>query len=139
MRNSHLLLTALVLLSCSTSDKSNPGTEADFINAAKHFHNLYITAGDCSERNSLIDKDIIFFENRKPFTYQNILDYCSYIKPKNPFHIYSEQYLIRPDIGFDYVDQYFLNSDQDTIREISSRVWELKSDKWVVTYMQVSR
>jgi hypothetical protein len=67
------------------------------------------------------------------------LEYCSYIKPKKPFDIYSKQYLIQPEIGFDYVDHYFLNSEKDTIREVTSRIWELKSDKWVVTYMQVSR
>jgi len=87
----------------------------------------------------MIDKDIIFFENRQPFTYQNILEYCSYIKPKHPFNIYSKQYLIRPEVGFDYVDLYFLNSEQDTTREISSRIWQLKYNKWVVTYMEVSR
>jgi hypothetical protein len=113
--------------------------ENDFIAKTKLFHELYITAGDCSERNAMIDKDIIFLENGKPFTYENILEYCSYIKPKSAFNIYSKQYIIQPTVGFDYVEQYYINSEQDTLRETTSRIWQLKSNNWVVTHMQVSR
>jgi len=80
-----------------------------------------------------------FLENGQPFTYENILEYCSYIKPKSAFNIYSKQYIIQPTVGFDYVEQYYVNSEQDTLRETTSRIWQLKSDNWVVTHMQVSR
>ena len=137
---SFVLAIIALMMSCTSPEKpTQEKTEAEFINIAKDFHNLYITAGDCEKRNAMIHKDIIFYENRKTFTYQNILEYCSYIIPKQPFDIYSKQYLIRSGVGFDYVDQYYLNSEQDTIREISSRIWELKSNQWLVTYMQVSK
>jgi len=113
--------------------------QEDFINYATRFHELYITAGDCDDRNGMIDKDILFFENGKAFSYQNILDYCSYIEPKNVFDIYSEQNLVQPSVGFDFVEHYYVNSDQDTIRETSSRIWQFKAGSWVVTHMQVSR
>lgn len=138
MKYSFLLLGSLIL-SC-TIDKSDPKyNESQFIKTAKHFHEFYITAGDCKERNAMVDKDIIFYENEKLFTYQDILDYCSYIKPKDVFKIYTEQYLIQPAVGFDYVDQYYTNQEADTLRETTSRIWQLKSDAWVVTHMQVSR
>jgi len=138
MKNVFVLLTCL-LLSCSNKKSDQKSIESDFINKAKLFHELYITAGDCSERNGMIDKDIIFFENGQPFTYENILEYCSYIKPKRAFDIYSKHYIIQPNVGFDFVEQYYLNSDQDTLRETTSRIWQLKSNNWIVTHMQVSR
>lgn|SRR5690606_28938680 len=130
---------ASLLLSCSSEKPDLRVVESEFAGRTKLFHELYITAGDCSERNAMIDKDIIFLENGQPFTYENILEYCSYIKPKDVFNIYSKQYLIQPTVGFDYVDQYYLNSEQDTLRETASRIWQLKSDNWLVTHMQVSR
>lgn len=133
------LIFAGLLFSCSQNKPDSKKTEADFINTAKQFHALYITAGDCAERNAMVDKGILFYENGNQFTYQNILDYCSYIKPKNTFNVYSEQYLIQPTVGFDYTDQYYLNSEQDTVRETTSRIWQLKSNNWVVTHMQVVR
>ncbi len=133
------LALACFILSCSNDKPGSKNAEADFINTAKQFHQLYITAGDCAERNAMVDKSILFYENGKQFTYQNILDYCSYIKPKNTFNIYTEQYLIQPMVGFDYTDQYYLNSEHDTVRETTSRIWQLKSGNWVVTHMQVVR
>lgn len=133
------LFLSCLLLSCS-NEKSNPKKiEADFTDKAKLFHELYITAGDCSARNAMIDKDIIFFENGKTFTYEGILEYCSYIKPKKSFDIYSKQYIIQPNVGFDYVEQYYVNSELDTLRETTSRIWQLKSNNWILTHMQVSR
>ena len=133
------MLVALIPISCSNDKMDLKKVEADYINSATRFHELYITAGDCAERNSMIDKDIVFFENGQPFTYQNILEYCAYIKPKNAFNIYTKQYLIQPMVGFDYVEQYYVNQEQDTLRETSSRIWQFKSGTWVVTHMQVSR
>ena len=130
---------ASLLLSCSNEKLDLQTIEIDFMDQTKLFHELYITAGDCSERNAMIDKDIIFLENGQPFTYENILEYCSYGKPKNAFDIYSKQYIIQPKVGFDYVEQYYVNSEQDTLRETTSRIWQLKSNNWVVTHMQVSR
>lgn len=134
-----ILALGCFTFSCSNDTAESKNAEAHFINTAKRFHKLYITAGDCSERNAMVDKSILFYENGKQFTYQNILDYCSYIKPKNAFNIYTEQYLIQPTVGFDYTDQYYLNSEQDTVRETTSRIWQLKSSNWVVTHMQVVR
>lgn len=130
---------AILLISCSNDKRDLKQLEEDFIKKATRFHELYITAGDCDDRNDMIDRDILFFENGQTFTYQNILDYCSYIEPKNTLDIYSRQYLIQPSVGFDYVEQYYLNSEQDTIRETSSRIWQFKSGTWLVTHMQVSR
>ena len=73
----------------------------------------------------MIDKGIVFLENN--------------IKPKNAFNIYSKQDIIQPTVGFDYVEQYCVNSEQDTLRETTCRIWQLKSNQWVVTHMQVSR
>jgi len=133
------IFIACMLLSCSSEKPDLKKIETDFINTAKHFHELYINAGDCTDRNAMVDKDILFFENGQPFTYQNILDYCAYIKPKITFDIYSKQYIIQPNVGFDYVEQYYVNPEQDTIRETTSRIWQFKSDNWIVTHMQVSR
>ena len=116
------IFIACMFLSCSSEKPDLKKIETDFINTAKHLHELYINAGDCSEMNAMIDKDIVFFENGKPFTYENILEYCSYIKPKNAFDIYSKQYIIEPNVGFDYVEQYYVNSEQDTLRETTSRI-----------------
>ena len=138
MRYTSIIFVSLVL-SCSNEKPDLRLIETEFTKKAKLFHELYITAGDCSERNAMIDNDIIFLENGQPFTYENIVAYCSYIKPKNPINISSKQYLIQPTVGFDYVEQYYLNSERDTLRETTSRIWQLKSDHWVVTHMQVSR
>ena len=132
-------LLAFLLLSCSEDKTDLKEIEGAFMKKAKLFHELYITAGDCSQRNGMIDNDIIFFENGQPFTYENILEYCSYIKPKDVFSVYSEQYIIQPFVGFDYIDQYYVNSEQDTLRETTSRIWQFKVNDWVVTHMQVSR
>lgn len=135
-----ILFLSILILSCSNSDQSSLAeTEAEFAKTAKQFHNLYITAGDCDESNSMVHEGILFYENGRQFTYQNILEYCAYGKPKQPYETFSKQYLIKPDVGFDYVDQYYVNSEQDTLREVSSRIWEKNSNGWVVTYMQVNR
>lgn len=132
-------LFVCLLLSCSNEKPDRLLIETTFTEKAKLFHELYITAGDCSLRNAMVDKDIVFLENGQPFTYKNILEYCSYIKPKHTFDMTSKQYLIQPAVGFDYVEQYYLNSEQDTLRETTSRIWQLKSGTWLVTHMQVSR
>ncbi len=134
------IILDMKLCKCGCEEKPDlQKIETDFIDRAKRFHELYIHAGDCSERNAMIDKDILFLENGQPFTYKNILGYCVYIKPKSAFNIYSKQYIIQPTVGFDYVEQYYINSEQDTLRETTSRIWQLKSNNWVVTHMQVSR
>ena len=135
----YLFLSILLVVSCTPQKSDQSNLENDFLHAAKHFHELYIQAGDCEERNAMIDRDIIFFENGQPFTYENILEYCSYIQPKLAFNIYSKQYRIEPTIGFDYVEQYFINPEMDTLCETTSRIWQFKSERWVVTHMEVSR
>jgi len=132
-------VVAFLSISCSNDKMDLKRVQEDFKSNATRFHELYITAGDCDDRNGMIDKDILFFENGQAFTYQNILDYCSYIEPKNVFNMYAEQNLIQPTVGFDFVEHYYVNSEQDTIRETSSRIWQFKSGSWVVTHMQVSR
>ena len=140
MKYLYLILIVVLIMACSPSEKKiTEELKTEFIKTTNTFNNLYITAGDCEERNSMIDENIVFFENRKPFTYENIVEYCSYITPKNVFDVYTKRHLINVTAGFDYVDHYFINSEQDTVREISSRIWELKSNKWVVTHMEVSR
>ena len=138
MKNIFLFLVCL-LFSCSNEKPDQKKIETEFIDQAKLFHELYITAGDCSKRNAMIDIDIIFFENGEPFTYKNILEYCSYIQPKIAFDINSKQYLIQPNVGFDYVEQLYVNAEQDTLREVTSRIWQFKSNNWMVTHMQVNR
>lgn len=133
------LLFLIVLFACSSDKPDLKKIETEFVNKAKQFHELYITAGDCSERNAMVDKNIVFFENGQEFTYQNILEYCSYIKPKRAFDIYSAQSLVQPNVGYDFVEQYYVNPDQDTLRETTSRIWQLKSNVWLVTHMHVSR
>ena len=140
MKHLYLIIIIVSTIACTPSEKNiTEELKTEFIKTTNTFNTLYITAGDCDERNSMIDENIVFFENRKPFTYENIVEYCSYITPKNVFDVYSKRHLINTRAGFDYVDHYFINSEQDTIREISSRIWELKSNKWVVTHMEVSR
>ena len=136
MRN---LIIPIVLLIISCTNYETVGNEEEFVARAKRLHSLYVTAGDCDEMNSMIDENIIFYENGRPFTYKEIAEYCSYAQPKNVYETFSKQNLVRDNVGFDFVDHHYTNSDSDTLREITSRIWEFKSNRWVITHIEVSR
>ena len=108
-------LCVFVLFSCAGEKMDMTEVEEGFKEKAKRFHELYITAGDCNERNSMIDKDIVFYENGEPFPFEDIVEYCAYIQPKEVFDVFSQQYFIEPSTGFDYVDQYYINPGQGSL------------------------
>ena len=139
MRSFHVTLLAALFACSNPNHVQLQDSEEAFISTALRLHELYITAGDCEEINGMIDSTIVFYENGQEFTYENMAKYCSYARPKAPYQTFSKQYLIQTEVGFDYVDQYYTNESMDSIREVSSRIWQKKTAGWVVTHMQVSR
>ena len=117
----------------------------DFKEVAQAYQSKYMNgAQNCDEIMNSMDEDIkmselLFSEPLRVYTFKQLKEFCPHLPKKDIIQSTTEQRLLTPTLGYDYVSQTFLRSSgEDTLRETSSRIWKLKDGKWKIIQMNNS-
>jgi hypothetical protein len=83
--------------------------------------------------------EIQFSGPARTFTHEQLVQFCPHLPAKEVIETETEQRLISSTLGYDYVSQLYLrHSLGDTVRETSSRIWQLKNNEWKIIQMNSS-
>ena len=136
MKYIYLILT-ITFFSCN-SDKAITETEHnEFKKMTQEWHNKYVQGSvNIDEILSGMDENIIMWENDKVWTYKEVEKFGSHLPKKKVIQTYNDQKLLKKNLGYDYVNlEYISPISGDTMRETSSRLWELKNGNWKIVRM----
>jgi hypothetical protein len=96
---------------------------------------------NCEDILLLMDKnikmsEISFSGALKSYTYDQLKQFRQHLPNKHVIHTITEQKLLNPIIGYDFLSQLYLRKSMgDTVRETSSRIWQNKNGKWKIVQM----
>ena len=83
--------------------------------------------------------ELRFSEPLQTYTFEQLKEFCPHLPKKQILETSTEQRLLNSNQGYDYVSQSFLGSNgKDTLRETSSRIWEIKDGVWKIVQMNNS-
>ena len=134
------ILLATLLISCTSNTISNSDAE-EFANTVQLYQSMYVEGDEdnCDKILEMVDEDIEFTENGERWTKADMIQYCPYLPEKDVFETISNQKLLTPDLAYDFVSQLYLNEEQDTLSETTSRVWRNIGDGWKIVKMDIVR
>lgn len=145
MKYLKFLIVPLFILSCKTDHSFSDAQEIEFKNVALSYQSKYMGGSEnCEAILNLMDENIkmselLFSEPLKFYTYDELNTFCPHLPKKQIIESVTEQRLLNPSQGYDFVSQTFLRSNgKDTLRETSSRIWEKKNGEWKIVQMNNS-
>ena len=123
----------------------NKEEQLKFEKVALAFQTKYVGGSEnCEDINNSIDEDvkmseIRFSEPAVTFTHAQLVQFCPHLPKKDVIKTETEQRLLSSTLGYDYVCQLYLRKSLgDTVRETTSRIWELKNNEWKIIQMNSS-
>jgi hypothetical protein len=125
-------------------DADQEAKQKEFEEIAQTFQANYMEGSEnCESIIQAIDKDVKMSENKfsqqMSMTYEQLVQFCPHLPKKEVISTITEQRLLSSELAFDYVTQLYLRkSVGDTVRETSSRIWELKDGNWKIIQMNSS-
>ena len=131
----------IALVAFTVSCNSEQGvTEADqrsFEEMAQTWHLTYMKGGAHLDAIlSGLDENIDMWENGKVWTYEELVKFGEHLPEKAIVDTYFDQKLLKEQLGYDFVSQTYISPNSgDTMRETSSRLWELKDGDWKIVRM----
>ncbi len=144
MKNFVILLLIGITSCKKESSVTEPHKEA-FEKIARTFQNKYIEGSvNCDFIINFIDENIMMSESQfgkrnMSISYDQLVRYCPHLPQKQTINTITEQRLLNPNLGYDYVSQLYLRkSAGDTARETSVRIWENKNGTWKIIQMNNS-
>ena len=145
MKNIVLLVVTTLLFSCKSDKPFTEAQENDFKEVARLYQLKYMEGSvNCDAIMNSMDEnirmsEIRFTEPLRSYTFKQLKEFCPHLPKKQIFHSTTEQRLLNPSQGYDFVSQTFLRSTgEDTLRETSSRIWEIKNGEWKIVQMNNS-
>ena len=145
MKHLSLLIIATLLISCNNDYSFSKAQENDFKEVVRSYQSKYMDgAQNCDYIINSMDKNIRMSELRfseplKFYTLNELEEFCPHLPKKQIFQTVTEQRLLNSSQGYDFVSQTFLRSNGlDTLRETSSRIWEIKKGVWKIVQMNNS-
>ena len=139
------LVFIVVVIACNTEPSDFESQQKEFEKVAQKYQAKYTGGSDnCEYIVQSIDENIKMSEisfGGPPvdFTYDLLVQYCPHLPKKQVIETSTEQRLLLPDLGYDYVSQLYLRKSLgDTVRETSSRIWKKKEGKWKIIQMNNS-
>lgn len=145
MKYSFLLIATLFIASCSNTETAvTEAQQKEFRTMAQAYQTAYNGGGaNCDQITKAFDENVkmseIQFGQFINYPYEVIIAYCPHLPKKQVIETTSEQRLLTPTLGYDYVSQLYLRQNKtDTIRETSSTIWENKNGQWKIIQMNNS-
>ena len=131
------LIVTIAFFSCNPGKGFTEIDQAEFERMAQNWQNSYIQGSvNLNEILSGLDNNITMWENGKIWTYQEVEKFGPHLPKKKIIETYSDQKLLDINLGYDYVSQKYISTiSGDTMRETSSRIWELKNGNWKIIRM----
>lgn len=145
MKYINLLIITIFLFSCKTDNSYSDAQENKFKNVVLSYQSKYMAGSEnCEAILNSMDQNIKMSELRfseplRFYTFSELKEFCPHLPKKQIFHTVTEQRLLNSTQGYDFVSQSFLRSTGvDTLRETSSRIWEIKNGVWKIVQMNNS-
>jgi hypothetical protein len=116
----------------------------EFEEIARTFQSNYMEGTEnCESIIQAFDKNVKMSENRfsqqMTMTYEQLVQFCPHLPKKEVINTVTEQRLLSSELSYDYVSQLYLRkSVGDTVRETSSRIWQIKNGSWKIIHMNSS-
>ncbi len=139
------LIFVIFLFSCKNENSFTEAQETDFKNVVRSYQSKYMAGSEnCDAIMNSMDEnikmsEIRFSEPLRFYTFNQLKEFCPHLPKKQIFQSSTEQRLLTPSLGYDFVSQTFLRSTgEDTLRETSSRIWEIKNGEWKIVQMNNS-
>lgn len=131
------LIIAITFYSCNSDKPLTETEQSEFGKMAQTWHKSYAQGSvNLEEILSGLDKNIIMWENGKVWTYKEVEKFGPHLPKKIIIETYNDQKLLDKNLGYDYVSQKYISTiTGDTMRETSSRLWELKNGNWKIVRM----
>ena len=140
-----LVIILIPILSCTSNTAITEEDQKEFEKVAQSFQTKYMGGSEnCEEIINSIDEDIKMSEIQfsapaMSLTYEQLVQFCPHLPKKQVIETETEQRLISPTIGYDYVSQLYLRkSVGDTVRETASRIWKFRNNEWKIIQMNSS-
>ena len=142
----HLLLIIIIpILSCTSNTAITEEDQKEFESIAQSFQKKYMGGSEnCQDIINSISEDVImseiqFSEPAINLTHEQLVQFCPHLPKKQVIATETEQRLISPTIGYDYVSQLYLRKSlDDTVRETASRIWKFENNEWKIIQMNSS-
>ncbi len=130
-------ILVIVIFSCNSSEEITELEQNEFEKMAQDWNSKYMQGSkNLEEILSGLDENIDMWENGKVWTYKEVEKFGSHLPKKNVIETYNDQKLLKKSLGYDYVSlKYISTKSGDTMRETSSRLWELKNGDWKIVRM----
>ena len=140
-----LLIILISILSCTSNTAITEEEQNKFERIAQAFQKKYMGGSEnCEDIINSIDEDVImseirFSEPAMNLTHEQLVQFCPHLPKKQVIATETEQRLITPTTGYDYVSQLYLRKSLgDTVRETASRIWKFKNNEWKIIQMNSS-
>ena len=139
------LFLIVVLASCSKEPSISELQKQEFEQITREYQNKYIDGSEnCEYILNSIDENIHMSESQfglpnVTISYEQLVQFCPHLPKKEVINSITEQRLLTPSLGYDYVSQLYLRkSVGDTVRETSSRIWAKNDEVWKIIQMNSS-
>lgn len=132
-----LLVLTIFFVSCNKVIPITQNEQKEFREMAQSWHSKYVQGSENLEEILLgLDKNIKMWENGKVWTYEEVEKFGPHLPKKHIIETYTDQNLLNNNQGYDYVSQKYISTiSGDTMRETSSRLWEMKNGNWKIVRM----
>ena len=142
MRLSLLVLLALTTLPAEAQSADTTRASEELANAARSFQRLYMGGADedCDGILAAIDDDVVFQENGKVWTREELAQFCPHLPFKDVIDSTSSHEILTDELAYDFVSELYWGANRkDTFRETISRVWRRSDGAWKIVHMDVAR
>jgi hypothetical protein len=132
-----LLVLAIIFISCNQEIPITQNDQKEFKEMAQSWHSKYVQGSENLDEILLgLDKNIKMWENGNVWTYGEVEKFGPHLPKKHVIETYNDQNLLNNNLGYDYVSQKYISTlTGDTMRETSSRLWEMKNGNWKIVRM----
>lgn len=140
-----VIVVLIVVAACSNEQAPTGLEEIEFRKTAVAFQYEYMGgSANCAAILNAIDENVRMSETQfgsppMDFSYEELQQFCPHLPDKQVIKTVSEQRLLTPNLGYDYVSQLYLRTSVgDTARETSARIWQKKDGVWKIIQMNNS-
>jgi hypothetical protein len=136
MKANYLILV-ITLIACNAEKSFTETEQVKFEIMTQAWQSKYMQGSENLEEILMgLDDNIIMWENGKVWSYMEVEKFGPHLPKKKIIETYHDQKLLNKNLGYDYVTQKYISTiSGDTMRETSSRIWELKDGNWKIVRM----
>ncbi len=132
-----LFALVALMVACDSEEEITETDQRMFEEMAQTWHLTYMKGGaHLEEILSGLDENIDMWENGKVWTYEELVKFGEHLPQKAIVDTYFDQKLLKKDMVYDFESKTYVSTKSgDTMLETSTRLWEIKGDKWKIVHM----